>query len=110
MKDKKEGLSYYVWQGTDPVSPSEVIRISGDHQCFITGESIGEFDDAYWTDEFDAWISERGYQMIQNAHNTGELENNPEWELIFGEWYTKDESAAGRFDFYNPDHVDWEEI
>ena len=104
MKDK--GLSYYVWDNNDPISPREVIRVSGDHQCFITGDSISEDDDAHWTDEFDAWVSTRGYQMIQNAQSTGEIENNPEWELIFAEWYAKDEAVAGRFDYYNPDFVE----
>jgi len=34
--------------------------------------------------------------MIENAQSTGELANNREWEIIFGEWYAKDESTAGR--------------
>ena len=72
-----------------------MIRLAGDHQCFITGDTIKPDDEAYWTDEFDAWISVRGYQMINNAHSTGELANNREWEIIFGEWYAKDESVAG---------------
>ena len=66
------------------------------------GEIIKLEDDAYWTQEFDAYISERGYQMIQNAYSTGELSNNPEWELIFGEWYWKDEAeSAMSDDFYD---------
>ena len=90
-----KGESFYVWDLQRPVRSNDVIRLSGDHPCFITGESIRETDDAYWTDEFDAWISERGYQMIQNAYSNGELENNKEWEIIFAEWYAKDEAVTG---------------
>ena len=96
LSDKAEkGLSYYVWENSRPVSPDDVIRISGDHECFVTGDTIKPQDDAHWTDEFDAWVSTRGYQMIQNAQSTGELSNNREWELMFAEWYAKDESVAG---------------
>ena len=98
-----KGKSYYVWENTDPVSSDEVVRVSGDHQCFVTDETITNSDDAYWTDEFDAWISTRGHQLIMNAQSMGELENNPEWEIIFAEWYAKDESISGRPTFYDPD-------
>ena len=81
--------------------PSELKRID-EHECFITGEMIKLENPAYWTQEFDAYISERGYQMIQNAYSTGELSNNPEWELIFGEWYWKDEAESSKSDdFYD---------
>lgn len=91
-----KGLSYYVWENNNPVSPNEVIRLSGDHECFVTGETIKPTDEAYWTDEFDAWVSVRGYQMIENAQSTGELGNNREWEIMYGEWYAKDEAISGR--------------
>lgn len=84
--------SFYYWEGSNPVDKGR----DKNHECFITGESILPETNAYWTSEFDAWISERGYQMIQNAHSTGELENNREWGIIFGEWYAKDESISGR--------------
>ena len=90
-----KGSSFYCWDSGRPISPNDVIRLSGDHECYVTGETIKPEDDAHWTDEFDSWISTRGYQMIQNAHSTGELENNPEWEIIFAEWYAKDESISG---------------
>ena len=100
-----KGKNYYVWDGNDPVPCDALLRLQN-HECFVTGELIKENDTAYWTDGFDAWISERGYQMIQNAHSTGEL--NKEWDLIFGEWYTKDETISGReemmFDSYDPDN------
>ena len=91
-----KGESFYVWDHKNPVRSDDVIRLSGEHPCFITGESITENDDAYWTDEFDAWVSERGYKMIMKSHSEGELHTNREWEIIFGEWYAKDESVAGR--------------
>ena len=100
-----EGMSYYVWDNKDPVSPDDVIRLAGDHQCFITSEVIRPEDSAYWTDEFDAWISERGYQMIQNAQSTGELKNNPEWEIIFAEWYWKDEAITGREEAWHSERM-----
>ena len=36
--------------------------------------------------------------MIDNAYATGELENNREWEIIYGEWYAQDEADAARWD------------
>tara|TARA_Y100001938_G_C8057048_1_gene415028 strand:+ start:663 stop:932 length:270 start_codon:yes stop_codon:yes gene_type:complete len=68
------------------------------HECFITGESIQNIEDSRFTWEFDAWVSERGQQMIDNAYATGELENNREWEIIYGEWYAQDEADAARWD------------
>ncbi len=97
----EKGHSYYCWDNGRPVRFDDVIRLSGDHECFVTGEAIKPDDEAYWTDEFDAWISVRGYQMIQNAHSTGELANNREWEIIFGEWYAKDESVSGQQEMLN---------
>ena len=86
------GGSYYYWEGNNPVN----VDRDGTQTCFVTGENISCNTTAYWTSEFDSWISERGYQMIQNAYSTGELENNKEWEIIFAEWYPKDESVSGR--------------
>ena len=62
--------------------------------CFITGDIIlaDEFADnngkntAKWTHEFDAWVSERGQQMIKDAHDDGELYWNREWKFIWDEW------------------------
>tara|TARA_R110001592_G_scaffold287589_1_gene556429 strand:+ start:144 stop:458 length:315 start_codon:yes stop_codon:yes gene_type:complete len=93
---EERGHSYYCWDSGKPQRTDDVIRLAGEHQCFITGETINESDDAHWTDEFDAWVSCRGYQMIQDAHSMGGLENNKEWEIIFAEWYAKDEAEAGR--------------
>lgn len=84
--------SFYYWEGSNPIDTDR----EKNQECFITGEIILPENDAYWTAEFDAWISKRGYQMIQNAQSTGELENNKEWQIVFGEWYWKDESISGR--------------
>ena len=62
--------------------------------CFVTGDLIladefadnGGMNTAKFTKEFDAWVSKRGQQMIDNAHKTGDLVFNREWELIWKEW------------------------
>jgi len=62
--------------------------------CFVTGDIIlaDEFADnngyntARFTHEFDAWVSERGQQMIDNAYKTDELIWNREWKFIWDEW------------------------
>jgi hypothetical protein len=64
--------------------------------CFITGDIIPKNDRSRFTHEFDAWVSERGQQLLDNAQATGELEMNREWEIIYGEWYAEDEGRAGR--------------
>ena len=75
--------------------------------CFVTGDIIYEDKSARFTCEFDAWISERGQQMIESAVQTGEIEFNPEWRIIYSEWYAEDESAAGRWnDFFGGDLED----
>ena len=72
------------------------------HVCFITGDLIHEDDSARFTHEFDAWISSKGQELIENAQRMGELENNREWEIIYGEWYAEDESSAALWDeFFN---------
>ena len=84
-----EGKSWYTnFEKIDVTSREDII-----HDCFVTGEQIAPDDDAYWTGEFDAWISERGYQMIMNEYSTGELSR--EHEIIYGEWYAKDEAQTG---------------
>ena len=101
--------TFYYW---DQNTPSNIDREES-YQCFVTGEMIDIDDDAYWTDEFDCYISEKGYQMIQNAYTSGDL--NREWEIIYGEWYAKDEAITGReemwhrensnsYDVYDPDN------
>ena len=95
----KKGISYYTWPDSD------TIKREGIETCFITGKTITIHEDAYWTWEFDAWISERGYQMIQNAQSTGEIEYNAEWQVIYGEWYAKDESMAGLQEMWHSEQM-----
>jgi len=73
----------------------EVEFLSEDDVCFVTGDIIPKNDRSRFTSEFDAWVSERGQQMLENAQSTGEIENHRDWEIIYGEWYWKDEAAAG---------------
>ncbi len=68
--------------------------ISDDDICFVTGHVIDKRDHARWTGEYDAWVSERGQQMIENSHKTGELETNRKWQIIYSEWYSEDESRS----------------
>ena len=72
--------------------------VSEDDVCFVTGHIMDYRDNARWTDEFNSWVSERGQQMIENSIKTGEIENNPEWEIIYAEWYAKDESTGAILD------------
>jgi len=73
----------------------EVEFLSEDDVCFVTGDIIPKNDRSRFTSEFDAWVSERGQQMLENSQSTGEIENNRDWEIIYREWYWKDEAAAG---------------
>ena len=93
-----EGKSWYTNFENIPVKPREKT-----YECFVTGDRIYPEEDAYWTGEFDAWISERGYQMIMNAYSYNEL--SKEWEIIYGEWYAKDESQSGLEEQW---HTEWQ--
>ena len=66
--------------------------ISMEDICFITGKIIGKNDLCRWTDEFDAWISERGQEIVE-ADARGPAPD-PESLIIFAEWYAKDEANA----------------
>lgn len=65
--------------------------------CFITGKIIGKNDRARWTGEFDAWISERGQEIVE-ADARGPAPD-PESLIIFGEWYAQDEAAAANDEY-----------
>ena len=73
------------------------INLSDCAYCFVTGDIIlaDEFADnggrntAKFTHEFDAWVSKRGQQMLDNAHKTGDLIWNREWQFIWDEWNAK---------------------
>ena len=62
--------------------------------CLVTGKIIPKGDRSRWTDEFDAWVSEEGQRLIEESA-TG-LNPDPESEIIYREWYWKDEAVAGR--------------
>jgi len=64
--------------------------------CYVTGEEIPEGDMVRFTQEFDAWVSEAGQEIVERVA-TGE---NP-WEeciIIYKEWYAQDQEAASRDD------------
>ena len=63
--------------------------------CFITGKPLLITDNARFTSEFDAWISEEGQEEIdklvtfspEGATHLGEA------AIIYAEWYAKDAAA-----------------
>ncbi len=59
--------------------------------CFVTGNIIDKNENCRWTDEFDAWISERGQEIVE-ADARGPAPD-PESLIIYGEWYAKDAAA-----------------
>ena len=63
--------------------------------CFITGKALG--DNPRWTDEFDAWISKEGQDVVETSAR-GESPNE-EHRIIFAEWYAKDEANAANDEF-----------
>tara|TARA_Y100000004_G_scaffold160729_1_gene188371 strand:- start:347 stop:598 length:252 start_codon:yes stop_codon:yes gene_type:complete len=62
--------------------------------CYVTGKIMSKEDRARFTWEFDAWVSEEGQQLIENAHRTGDLSGD--FEIIYAEWYAQDAAAEGR--------------
>ena len=60
------------------------------HTCFVTGKRIVDGDDARFTSEFDAWVSSAGQNLIDEWVDSGMITENPEWELIYAEWYAQD--------------------
>ena len=59
--------------------------------CFVTGNIIDKNENCRLTDEFDAWISERGQEIVE-ADARGPAPD-PESLIIYGEWYAKDAAA-----------------
>lgn len=74
--------------------------------CFITGKIIVAGDDARFTDEFDAWVSTAGQNLIDEWVESGMKDENPEWELIYREWYAKDAAAEANDnnDYFRRNH------
>ena len=65
--------------------------------CFITGKIISNDDTCRFdrfTYNFDAWVSEEGQKMIDEWVASGQQTENPEWGIIYGEWYAEDESTS----------------
>ena len=63
--------------------------------CFITGKDLG--DNPRWTDEFDAWVSKEGQDLVEDRAR-GE-DPDEESRIIFAEWYAKDEANAANDEF-----------
>jgi len=65
--------------------------------CFVTGKIIRRYEQARFTDEFDAWISKEGQEIIEeNATGPDPYE---EASIIYAEWYAKDEANAANDEF-----------
>jgi hypothetical protein len=64
--------------------------------CYVTGKTMSDTDNARFTYEFDAWVSEEGQEEIEKlvtfspegATRLGEA------EIIYREWYAQDEADA----------------
>ena len=60
--------------------------------CFVTGKIIGKNERARWTDEFDAWVSERGQKIVEEMPVV--LLPTKSHGSSFAEWYAQDEANA----------------
>ncbi len=65
--------------------------------CFVTGKIIRRYEQARFTDEFDAWISKEGQEIIEESA-TGP-DPYEEARIIYSEWYAKDEANAANDEF-----------
>ena len=65
-----------------------------EHTCFVTGKRIVDNDMARFTHEFDAWVSLAGQNLIEEWIDSGMKTQNPEWEIIYREWYANDAADA----------------
>ena len=66
------------------------------NHCYITGERISKDEQCRFTWEFDAWVSEKGQEIVEESARG--LNPSPEHEIIFREWYAQDEADAARWD------------
>ena len=65
--------------------------------CFVTGKIIRRYEWARFTQEFDAWISKEGQEIIEeNATGTDPYE---EASIIYSEWYAIDEANAANDEY-----------
>lgn len=72
------------------------MTLSNEPWCYITGKRIVDGDDARFTYEFDAWVSTAGQNMIDEWVDQGMKTENPEWEIIYREWYAQDQAATAK--------------
>jgi len=72
--------------------------INAEDICFITGKIIGRDDQCRWTDEFDAWVSEDGQNVVEREA-TSDYPHSEEAVIIYSEWYAKDEASAANEEY-----------
>ena len=65
--------------------------------CFVTGKIIRRWEQARFTWEFDAWVSNGGQKIIEEDA-CGENPNE-ESRIIFAEWYATDEANAANDEY-----------
>ena len=82
------------------------MTLSNEPWCYITGKTIVDGDDARFTYEFDAWVSTAGQNMIDEWVDQGMKTPNPEWEIIYREWYAQDAAAEANDnnDYFRRNH------
>jgi len=63
--------------------------------CFITGKVMAKDDNARFTYEFDAWISEEGQEEVEKlaTFSPEGATRLVEAEIIYAEWYAQDAAA-----------------
>jgi len=51
--------------------------------CYVTNNWIEDHDEAFFTYEFDAYVSKEGYDKVMKL---GKDNGNPEWKIMYKEW------------------------
>lgn len=51
--------------------------------CYVTRNRIEDHREAFFTYEFDAYVSREGYDKVMKL---GKDNGNPEWKLMYEEW------------------------
>ena len=100
--DKKESKKFDEWVERYEMKKQlginkTKVAIGGDSAyCFITNEFIGadviDAGDARFSNEFDAWISKKGQELLAGMKRQGVL--NCEGKIILREWEENSESAT----------------
>ena len=74
--------------------------------CFITNQVVRDDDTtARFTFEFDSWVSTEGQKIIDEWVDDGMKAKNPEWEIVYREWYAQD--AASEANDNNEEFRNW---